>query len=301
VPTGIAARCDWVVLSDDEQPRTSLLRRVGTSSPRHVFLSLRSPFAAINFFHDRVLPKIEGPFVLVSGSEDVTIPNQLDLRWRRFHAAESAKIEAILRDPRLLHWFAENLDARSHPKFSPIPVGLVFPDPQASHRIPVPQVPPLAARPLRMLCSHRVWPDWQWDLRREVTELCRSEFSGFCTITDGEEPVDEFEALLQQHPFVICAEGGGLDPSPTAWQALLHGAIPIVRSTALDEAYAGLPVALVQCWVADAFWAERFRAVLRQLAPAQDDPGHRGRVLQLLGIDAWWSTICSCAAPAAAG
>ena len=80
VPTGIAARCDWVVLSDDEKPHTSLLRRVDTRSPRPVFLSMRSPFEALNFFHDEVLPAIEAPFVLVSGSEDVTIPNQLDLR-----------------------------------------------------------------------------------------------------------------------------------------------------------------------------------------------------------------------------
>jgi hypothetical protein len=301
VPTGIAARCDWVVMSDDEEPHTSLLRRVDTRSPRHVFLSLRSPFAAIKFFHDQVLAQIEAPFVLVSGSEDITIPNQLDLRWRRFHAPESRKIEAILQDPRVLHWFAENLDARSHPKFSPMPLGLVFHDPQASHRIPVPQVPPQAARPLRALCAHRVREDWQWDVRREVTELCRQHFSEFCTIPDGEVPLDEFERLMHQHAFVICAEGGGLDPSPKAWHALLHGAIPIVRSTALDQAYAGLPVVFIQGWDASTLSLEQLRDWQRQHAPAQDEPAKRERVLQLLGIESWWSKICSLAPPAGAG
>lgn len=35
--------------------------------------------------------------------------------------------------------------------------------------------------------------------------------------------------LMQSHAFVLCAEGGGVDPSPKAWQAILHGAIPIIR------------------------------------------------------------------------
>jgi hypothetical protein len=45
VLNGIAGRCDWVVASDMQEPHALLVQRVLTDSPRHVFLSMRSPFA----------------------------------------------------------------------------------------------------------------------------------------------------------------------------------------------------------------------------------------------------------------
>src|SRR5690606_38296292 len=76
VVNGIARRCDWVVLSDRQPPQASLVRQVETEAPRHVFVSLREPFQALAFFIERVLPMIRGPFVLVSGSEDASLPRQ---------------------------------------------------------------------------------------------------------------------------------------------------------------------------------------------------------------------------------
>ena len=38
----------------------------------------------------------------------------------------------------------------------------------------------------------------------------------------------EYLALVASVPFVACVHGGGLDPSPKAWEALLVGTIPII-------------------------------------------------------------------------
>jgi hypothetical protein len=289
--TGIAARCDWVVLSDTNAPKVTVVKRAGANAPRHVFISLRAPFDALAYFMDDVLPTIEGPFVLVSGSEDVTLPNQLDCRWRGFTAEESGRIAALLDDPRLVRWFAENLDDRSHPKFLPLPLGMVFPDSAHSHSVGVPVVTPLEQRPLRILCAHRVREGPQWDTRRKVTKLCRDELADFCTVLEEDVPEEAYVKLLESHAFVICAQGGGIDPSPKAWQCVLHGAVPIVQSTALDPAYDRLPVAYVPEWTAPALQPAILRNWLAERAPAFDVAANREAVLERLGIDYWWALI----------
>lgn len=291
--SGIAARCDWVVLSDEREPRVALRRRVQGNQPRHVFLSLREPFAALAFLEEEVLPRIEGPFRLISGSEDVTLPRQLDQRWRRFHEDERQRIARLLDDPRLIAWAAENLDTRFHPKLLPLPLGLTFPEGGGDTPLAIPRIPPQACRPLRLLCAHRLREGPQWETRRRVSALARGALAAWSTVLDQEVPERRFVQLLRQHAFVLCVAGGGLDPSPKAWLAMLHGTIPVVRSSALDGAYADLPVAFVPEWSAEALAPDRLAALQRQLIGAIDTPGGRRRTVERLGLEHWWERILS--------
>lgn len=298
VPSGIAGRCDWIVMSDAQQPHAALLRQVDTDTPRHVFLSLREPYRALAFFWEHVLPRIREPFVLVSGSEDATVPRQLDRRWRPFDAGERTRMRSLLEDSRLLHWFAENLDEDGHPRMSPLPLGLVFAQPPHGRRVPVPVVPPLSDRPLRILCAHRVRPGPQWELRREVSLLC-SRHPSLCRVVEGEIPEDDFISMMQSHAFVLCASGGGIDPSPKAWQAILHGAIPIILSSPLDAAYRQLPTAIVPAWDGSIFEGGGLEAWHRQCAIRHDIPANRAETLRRLGLDYWWDQVAAHIRPAA--
>lgn len=301
--SGIAARCDWVVLSDERPPHTLLLERRPGGRPRHVFLSLRQPFAALAFFRQQVLPRIEAPFRLISGSEDITLPLQTDRRWRPFDPWEQQTIAAILADARVLSWAAENLVRRDHPKWMPLPLGLTFPHASSTAaptatpnngedpRLVVPNSPRQALRPLRLLCAHRLRSGPQWDLRRQVHQLCREQLPAWSTVIDDEVAERRFLQLLRLHAFVICAEGGGLDPSPKAWQALLQGAIPIVRRSALDGAYGLLPVAFVEDWRPEELAWERLREWQQQLMPWFDEGPRRAEVLHRLSLPYWWQRI----------
>jgi hypothetical protein len=295
--TGVAARCDWVVLSDTREPRVRLRRRTPRGEPRHVFLSLRSPFDALRYMAEEVLPLLTRPFVLISGSEDVTIPNQRDLRWRRFNDAERGHIDTILSHPLLCRWFAENLDEAAHRLLSPMPVGLVFAAGPPSTPWIVPDPPPLSSRPLRILCAHRTRQGPQWEVRRHVTEIARTHWAPLCTVLEEEVPEAEFMRQLAQHAFVLCVEGGGLDPSPKAWQALLHGAIPIVRDSPLRAAYAELPVAFVQDWTAGSIDRSRLDEWRSSGADMQDVPANRARVVLRLGLDHWWAKVVEALPP----
>lgn len=286
---GIAARCDWVLLTDAKAPHRSCIQNRRTSSPRHIFLSLREPFHAIRYFAQDILPRLTEPFLLISGSEDVTLPQQTDCRWRAFNAEERALINDILASPLLIRWFAENLDDAAVPKMSPLPLGRVAPEGQGGFAFPTPT--PLTERPLQVLCGHRVRTGPQWDLRRRVTTLAKGPWSAFTTVLDEELPEPAFLAQMGAHSFVLCVEGGGVDPSPKAWQVLEQGAIPIIRSHSLTEAYRRLPVVIVPDWAPEHISAEKLQHWRAQRAPLFAAGSARRKLLHRLSIDFWWGNI----------
>jgi len=288
--TGVAARCDWVLLSDHHAPQIHLHRNRATAHPRHIFLSLRAPFQAIRAFHDRILPGLSRDFVLITGSEDITLPRQTDARWRRFTDEEHAMMDAILAHPNLLHWYAENLDQGGHDKRSPLPLGLVFPGGMPD-RLIQPAPPPLAQRPLHAFCAHRHREGPQWEARRRVSQLANGPWRAFCTQPASELSEPAFMEQVERHAFVLCVEGGGLDPSPKAFSALLHGAIPIIRDTALTPAYARFPVVVVKDWSAQALSPRLLRRWHNALLPWFDEPSMRREVLHRLSLDYWWRLI----------
>jgi len=258
--TGLAARCDWVVLSDSAEPVTYLRIRSGAPiSPRTVFLSLRNPLPAIEYFACEVLPKISSPFILFSGSEDVTTPTQTDHRWKPYPPAIRAAIDSILAHPGLTVWWAENIDEAAHPKLQPMPLGLLPSNGGAAMAEPF-EFAPLISRPLAVLCGHRIRQGPQWEPRRQVSALARDVWQDWTTLLNDpvEEPV--FKRLLSRHAFVLCVEGGGLDPSPKAWLALLNGAIPIIRKSPTAAAYEDLPVIIIDDWKNDSITLDKLES-----------------------------------------
>lgn len=291
--SGIAARCDWAVLSDKKPPQTHFRRLRATAAPRTIFLSLREPYAAIRYFCEQILPALSTPFVLLSGSEDATVPSQADRRWRPFDDHERRLIGALAQHPLLVHWFAENLDRDMGPKVSPLPLGLVFPD-GAPAPAAVPQTGPFSQRQSRILCAHRVRNGPQWEPRRQVTRLAQTDWAAWCTVVEEEISEPEYLELVRQHAFVFCVEGGGLDPSPKAWQSILHGAIPVIRQSPVAAAYREFPVAIVADWSAPQITAGRLARWQQQLGPETEHG--RSRILERLSGRFWWDQVAARAA-----
>jgi len=287
--TGLAARCDWVVLSDHVSPHTHLHIARNPYAPETIFLSLRAHDKALEYFAETVLPRLTRPFFLMSGSCDITLPRQTDKRWPPLNSAGREYVEQIANHPLLLKWSMENMDCIFHPRVRPLPIGMIYSDaPMIRSSIPVPNVTPLAERPLRVLCGHRVRDGAQWETRKLITKLAKADWSAFTTSIETNLPEPEFLAHMQEHSFILCAEGGGLDPSPKAWQALLHGAIPIIRKTALYEAYRQLPVAFVEAWTPDAISVEKLARWKELYLVNYDIPQRRAEIIRRLSIDYWW-------------
>ena len=287
--TGIAKLCDWAIMTDLEDDNV-VIHGETCHQPRSVFLSLRSFFKAIPYFYEEVLPRITTPFVFITGSEDLTVPNQVDTRWRPYTRSEKTLMKKIIEDERVIHWFAENRD-EDRRGMSSLPVGFVFMDTHSSVVKVEPLNDRLADRPLKMLCAHRTRPGRQWEKRRSVTKLCEEHLKTTSTVLKRDIPPGEYYQLIRQHPFVLCVRGGGLDPSPKAWECIANGSIPIIESSTLDDAYTQLPVALIEEWSIECLNESNMRRWIKELAPFYENPVLRRETLRKLSLDFWWQKI----------
>ena len=184
----------------------------------------------------------------------------------------------MIKDPRIVHWYAENHDI-NHPKLSTLPTGFT----KASYQAPLPsgvsypdgdKFIALDKRPLTVLHADRVRDGrGQWSLRKSVEDMC--DLIDWCVQPvenmkkraaekekeetevglvegdnggEGEVTHEKFLEYLHNAPFIACVHGGGIDPSPKAFEAMYHGTIPIVRKSVLYDSYSKFPVAWVDSW-----------------------------------------------------
>eukprot|EP01041_Mallomonas_annulata_P000906 gene906-1760_t len=253
---GIVSKCDWIFYHRE-------LIGDFTTLPKLIYVQS----IALPIFGETILPAINFKFVLISGGNDRSVPRNLNPAFGpykghklQFNTTGGSLWEAIVLNPYLIHWFAENKDM-NHPMVSTMPTGMNPNEcqPDSTTEIPTP-TKSLNNRPFLVLQIDRVRNGKQaFQDRKEVEMACRN--SSICqlgflhdhengTNPDGSHkdlshPRSKFLHLLVQYPFVMCVHGGGIDPSPKAWEAIRAGTIPIILNNTLLDAYTQLPVAFV--------------------------------------------------------
>ena len=262
-------------------------------------------------FNDYLLPCLRNRFVLIIGDHDLTTPRQLDMRYPFVNTTSPYWINnstptintfkyrtwsSWLHDSRIYHIFVEHLDELGPSKVSPIPLGL---DPK---NLPVSFTRsltlskilnntylPLSDRPLRIRITNRLRHGPQYTPRKEVKNKCTTSWREFCVsyrAPNGEEFFDD----LKQYPFVLCVHGGGIDPNPLAWTALLAGTIPIIQKFPGGSIYDDLPVVKISSLSTGAINLELLSKWLHQYEP-QFYGNERVKVVEMLMTDFWWSKI----------
>ena len=301
-PSGFPARCDWVIGSRQSHFKnlpSNVAWGEPSKEPRTIFVRTD----LVSFFATEILPCLVHEFVLITGDHDVTLPRQVDKRYPRY--IERTVWKKLLESPLLLHMFSENLDEAGGDKVSSIPLGInpaEFPNNDGDFlvdKIPL-RVPSLSDRPLlvqnidRQRDPHQSFSvhgveTFQFIERKRVLERCRLDWKELCV----ERPLspETFFEKLREYPFVKCVHGGGLDPSPKAFMALLSGTIPIIQHYAGDDAYRELPVVLVDDWEVETITAERLAAWRDKLAPYYEQPELRAIVLHRLTSSYWWEKV----------
>lgn len=248
----------------------------------------------LDLFLQRYLPQLKAStrFVLITGDADTTLPRQVDQRFPDYIASGlQQRLLNLLDDPRLLHWYAENLDTPLV-GVTPIPLGLINSDGHVLYQQTIKEAAAvdLRSRPLMAFCAHHVREGQQWDIRKKVTKLAEGPWSGFVDYHE-QIPYNAFFPTLKAYPFVICVGGGGLDPSPKAWAALLAGSIPIIERNPTTAAYGDLPVAYVDSWDAESLDPPRLQAWLEELHPHFEDPVRRRSMLETMSMASWLHRI----------
>lgn len=184
---------------------------------------------------------------LVVGGLDATFPEQID---KRFPLRSAEEIRDLFQGlSRFEKVYAENLVGYG-PNLNPIPGGITS-HPWRGSVVFAMSRPRLKAPRNLVFCAHKTRRgSEQWDTRRRVTELARGPWASFTTVQSGRSTLREFRRELQRHPFTLCVEGGGIDPSPKAFEALLRGSIPIIRESEVADAYRHFPVLVIPEWEA---------------------------------------------------
>ncbi len=263
-PIGIAAATDLSLLC------TCLFGQVNVEDDLRKVRTIFVHTYMLSHFYESTLTFMprDVRFILYTGGTDMTIPTGSgDARFGfpRWFGSHGQGWEAMITDDRIVHWYAENHDM-PHPKITTLPTGFTedvyykslpagksYPD-EASWK-------PLEERPLYVLSADRVRVGTQWKAREEMEKNCRAASwcvqpadKVFTAHSDKRDstglgmPHEVFLKDLRKVPFIACVHGGGIDPSPKAFEAILQGTIPIVRKTLLYDSYHLFPIAWIDEW-----------------------------------------------------
>ena len=200
----------------------------------------------------QLLDQIPCSFILVSGDADESAP--VDIFQSEIDFLE------FINNPKLIHWFAQNAVV-SHPKFSPIPIGLDYHTMTQGESSWGPQLSSVeqenqlndirnkaAPLPQRLLKAHANF-HFLMNTKFGYNRLRAREFFPSDLIDYEPHRVNRQTTWINQSKYVFVASpwGNGLDCHRT-WEALCLGCIPIVCTSPIDSLFENLPVYIVKDW-----------------------------------------------------
>jgi len=210
---------------------------------------VKTDWEYLDLFFTQYHPSIAHSYILLTHNSDHSAPGPFT---------------SYLNDSKVLAWFAQNLEGESHPKLHPIPIGLANRHWPHGDPLVFSSLLSLAKKQNRpYLCYMNFAPSTYPKERPYVWNLFSSQ--PWCVVSNV-KPLASYLQDLSDSKFVLSPRGNGLDCHRT-WEALLMGAIPIVRSSSLDPLYSDLPVLIVENWemVTESYLEEQ-HIVLKQKA-----------------------------------
>lgn len=179
-------------------------------------------------FFTKIHPRIRHPYKLLTHNSDHGIPG---------------RCISFLDDPKLLAWHGTNVEIY-HPKLHPIPIGLAnryWPHGNVDLLDELRKQPFQKSILLYLNFAQETFPTE----RTRIYHLFHNQ--PYCFSPPKKRIFPEYLLDLGQSCFILSPRGNGLDCHRT-WESLWMGAIPIVKSSAMDPMYDHLPVLIVHDW-----------------------------------------------------
>ena len=248
---GIATSCDIYpthILSDNFQFDPKPYQNIQFKDTVYVVTT------QLREFIDRILPTLISPFILVTGSSVLGTPKEVC-------QYTNINMDSLLADKRIIHWFCQNNDY-SHPKVSPIPLGLDFHTLENSNHWWGPQqtpteqnkriheilhtLPTTHHRPKIAYSTFHFMPNVRLedDRNQAIDSLQNKPFVYF---ESNKQPREQLWKAHGEYRYILSPLGQGIDCHRT-WEALALGSIPIVRKTTISPLFKKLPVIEINTW-----------------------------------------------------
>lgn len=214
-------------------------------------------------FFEEIHPQITNRYILITHNSDNPVP-------------ESFK--PYLDDPKIIAWFGENVEEK-HPKLIAIPMGCAnfnWPNGNQKYMKKVLENRPAKQHLLHMGFTIQTNYNERWPIFRQFCSL------PYCYRTT-KKMYEGYLTDAAASAFELAPRGIAWD-TYRLWECLYIGTIPIVRTSPLDELYAGLPILIIKDWkeVTDEF--------LRQ---KQIEMGRQTYNLEKLSMEYWKKLINS--------
>ncbi|HSX25597.1 MAG TPA: hypothetical protein VLE89_01150, partial [Chlamydiales bacterium] len=193
----------------------------------------------IDLFFREIHPRLAHPYVLVSHNSD--------------HPAPGPN-QALLDDPKLIAWFAQNVEA-AHPKLHPIPIGI-------ANRYWGHGNPEVLQNAIAKPKSKQHLLYFNFTIQNYHAERWPLfHLFGYAPFSyrPGKRRFDIYLNDLSSSKFILAPRGNGLD-THRLWEALYLDSFPIVKTSPLDAVYDGLPVIVIQEWeeVTESFLNQKY-------------------------------------------
>jgi hypothetical protein len=229
---------------------------------KNLFVCLTGYNNIVKYFFANILPRFKHPVVLITLETD------------GFTMQDN-----YLKSDLLKHWFTWNKPC-AHPKLSALPIALNY-----DRHVPIlsaflskkkeynPTKLLLAnfdvkTNPIRYTLLRKALADWK---AFAVTNPYLKEDKFYVTnsIIDKRLGVkvtnSGYYDMINDYKFILSPPGAGEDCHRT-WEALYVGCIPIVRSSAINELYEGLPVLVIDSWedISEEFLNQKWEEMLER-------------------------------------
>jgi hypothetical protein len=284
--TGIAKNCDMFIFEND------ILYINETDYPKTIYV--KTGYNSIKTFFYKVKPIINWSIVLIIGGDDYTFPSGTGDKRINYYSKDQHIVNDIIDCKFINKLWIENLDT-CHKKLRPLPTGYHEINDLNKYLLYKPYLSitniNYTNRSSNIFCCHIIRDDTsQWDTRKVVRQLAVTKWKDYINYIEDIND-EQYINYLIQSKFCLCVEGGGIDPSPKAWQALICGCVPIIKSSTLNEAYKRFPIIFIDDWTEDIISEERIKAWEIKYEEFYSDSNNRIEVLKMLQLDYWWNLI----------
>lgn len=182
-------------------------------------------------FFTQIHPHIKAPYILLSHADPAPAPG--------IYAP-------YLDDPKILAWFGHDPDGCTHPKFHGLAIGLASDFWPHGNIDLIKKTRDQYAHAQRTTLAYlNISVNTYPTERGYVRDLFMKK--PFCDVVKGRRSYEQYLYDLAHTKFVISPRGNGIDCHRT-WEAIIMGAIPVVRHSTLDPLFEGLPVLLIDDW-----------------------------------------------------
>jgi len=222
------------------QEANSLTVNLEKNLPKKLVIYICSD--ALENFIEKTLNKISKPFILMTGNSDRTISREIK------------NIKLLINNKFLIKWYAQNLKL-NHEKISYLPIGLDYHATFKSRNKykSEKEFPNLKENQLIKISKSKIkknflmYSNWLFNLNKK-RKLCLNQIDQTLVFFEKKK-VSQTQSWknMRKYAFCLCPEGYGID-THRVWEAIIIGAIPVLKSSSLDNMYNKFPVIIVKNW-----------------------------------------------------